>query len=108
MTTLADAVAALPQETARAWAEALDSYAQAAAASDAARLAVQTGGVARAGETVPEWLARFNGEQAAWHASVQAAQIAWREVPYFARALCNYNGTAEVLAALLARAGVTE
>ena len=107
MTTLADAVARLAPETARAWAAALEVCVWAQEAQAAARLAMQTGGEAREGETVPEWLARTNSEQAAWHASIQAAQIAWMEAPYLARALCNYASTAEVLAALRARAGVT-
>ena len=107
MTTLADAVARLTPETARAWAEALEVCVWAQETQAAARLAMQTGGAAREGETVPEWLARTNGEQAAWHASIQAAQIAWMEAPYLARVLCLSGSIAEVLAALRARAGVT-
>ena len=107
MTALADAVARLAPETARAWAEALENYAQAAAASDAAREALYVHGARRAGETATEWVERSTRLRAAWHSAIEVAQAAWLRAPHLARVLCLSGSIAEVLAALRARAEVT-
>jgi hypothetical protein len=107
VTTLAEAVASLSPETARAWAEALESYVQAAAASDAAREALYANSVRRTDETVPQWMLRCDRNRAALRSAIEAAQTAWLRVPYEARLLCNGERVSDVLAALRARAGVT-
>jgi hypothetical protein len=107
MTTLAGAVAQLAPETARAWAEVLESYAQASAASDAAREALYVHGARRAGETATEWVERSTRLRAAWHGAIEVAQAAWIAVPYDARRLWVEMGAERLLAELRARAGVT-
>ena len=107
MTALADAVARLAPETARAWAEALENYAQAAAASDAAREVLHANSVRRTDETVPQWMLRCDSNRAAWHSAIEVAQAAWLRAPHLARVLCLSGSIAEVLAALRARAEVT-
>ena len=107
MTTLAEAVAALAPETARAWAEALQESERASIAATEARSVMHDGSVKRAGESVPQWLVRTRAEQAAWHEAFRAAQAAWLRMPLEVRAMCNYARAAEVLAALRARAEVT-
>jgi hypothetical protein len=105
--TLADAVARLAPETARAWTEALENYAQAAAASDAAREVLYANSVRRTDETVPQWMLRCDANRAAWHSAIEVAQAAWIAVPYDARRLWVEMGVEQLLAELRARAGVT-
>ncbi len=107
MTTLADAVARLTPEVARAWAEALENYAQVAAASDAAREVLHANSVRRTDETVPQWMLRCDSNRAAWHSAIEVAQAAWIAMPYDARRLWVKMGAEQLLAELRARAGVT-